>query len=135
MQAPTWTKRFDPGQIKLLLIALAAITILLIGAVLSTTLSSGNDRAATVDRAQGNEVAPLTSNARFLGWNTLPGDPGTYPVTSQQEHRFRDWNVLPGDPGTQPATSLREYRFRDWNVLPGDNTRLVPPDPERGIRH
>lgn len=153
----TWTERFDPGQIKLFLVAIAAIAILLIGVVLSTTMSSGNDQIATIDRARSEAVRP-TSNARFLSWNVLPGDPGTYPVTSQREYRFLDWNILSGDPGTVPvtslqehrfqdwnilpddhgafpATSLQEYRFRDWNTLPGDDTPFIPPAYEHGTRH
>ncbi len=110
MQAPAWTRRLEPGQIKLVLIAAAATGILLLGAVLSTSVMNG-DQAPTVDRAE-SLIARPTPNDRFLGWNILPGDPGTYPATSQQE-----------------------YRFRDWNILPGDDVQFVPPAYERGTRY
>jgi len=155
MQSRTWTKRFEPGQIKLIAVAAAAIATLFAGAVLSTTLQR-DDQAATTSRARVEMVRPAT-NTRFLGWNTLPGDPGTYPVTSLQEYRFLDWNTLPGDRGTAPvaglqahrfldwnilpdttgiasALSLQEHRFHDWNILPGDDAKLIPPAHERGVR-
>ncbi len=135
MQARTWTKRFEPGQIKIILVAAAAITILLIGAVLSGTLSS-SDQAASIDRAQ-NEIARLMSNARFVELNTLPGDPGTHPVTSLQEYRFFDSNILPGNLGTKQATvsGLWEYRFLELNILPDDDLKFVPPSGEPGTRY
>ncbi|MEZ4520778.1 MAG: hypothetical protein R3A46_03885 [Thermomicrobiales bacterium] len=111
MQAPTWTKRLNPGQIRLFFIAITATAILMTGAVLSTTLSGNSNQAATVNHAR-SEVARPTSNARFLGWNILPGDPGTYPVTGP-----------------------RDYRFLERNSLPGDDVRAVPPAHERGTRY
>lgn len=135
MQTRTWAKRFDPGQVKLILIAVSAIAIMLLGTILSTTFLNSGDQAVTTDRTQTSEVARPTSNARFLGWNILPGDPGTYPVTGQRDYRFRDWNILPGDPGTYETTSLQEYLFQGWNILPGDDARFVPPAHERGARY
>ncbi|CAN5760190.1 hypothetical protein BH23CHL2_BH23CHL2_06940 [soil metagenome] len=135
MQARTSTRRFEPGQTKLIIAAGGAIAILLLGAVLSMTQSSG-DQAAIVDRARVDIVRP-TPNTRFLEWNVLPGDPRTYPVTSLTQYRVEEWNVLAGDPGTYPVTSLQEYRFRDWNVLPDHacDVQLDPPAYERGTRH
>lgn len=133
MQTRTWTKRFEPGQIKLITVAAAAIVTLFTGAVLSATLQS-TDQSATTNQARVEMVRPAP-NPRFLDWNVLPGDPRTYPVTSLGEYRFDDWNILPGDTGAAPVTSLQTSRFRDWNVLPGDDAMLVPPAYERGARH
>lgn len=130
MQARTWTRRFEPGQFKLILAALVAIGILLLGAVLATTLSSG-DQAASIDRPRIDLARP-TPNTRFLERNILPGDPGTYPVTSPREYRHR---LFTHPPDSAPATSLQEYRFRDWNILPGDDVPVVPPAHERGDRY
>jgi hypothetical protein len=110
MQARTWTKRFDSGQIRLILIAAFAIAVLLLGALLSEYLKTG-DQTAVTDRTQ-NEIVRATPNTRFVERNILPGDRGTYPVTS-----------------------LREYRFHEWNILPGDDAQFLPPDGERGSRH
>ncbi len=135
MQAPTWNKRLEPGQVKLILVAAAAIAIVLLATILSESLSSDN-QTATTDRAQ-NAQLQATPNARFLERNILPGDRGTYPITSLQEYRFQGWNILPGDPGTTASMlkSQEEYRFLDRNVLPGGDALLLPPDGKRGSRH
>ena len=110
MQAPTWTRRFEPGHVKLILVVAAVTTVLLLSALLATNLSS-DDSTAGIGQTRSAQLSAMP-NTRFLGWN-----------------------ILPGDPGTQPVTSLREYRFRDWNILPGDDAELVPPAGERGTRH
>ena len=135
MQTPTWTKRFEPGQIKLLVIGAVAIAILLLGALLSESLMS-SDQTAISERTQ-NDIVRATPNTRFVERNVLPGAPGTYPVTSLREYRFHDWNILPGDSGAAASAliSQQEYRFLDRNVLPGDDALLLPPDGKRGSRH
>lgn len=135
MQARTWTERFEPGQIKLIVVAIAATGLLVLVAVLSTSPWS-NDQAASTNRAR-TELSQPAPNTRFLERNILPGDPRTYPVTSLGEYRFFEWNSLPGDAGANESAlmSQKEFSFLDRNILPGDDTTLIPPAYERGNRH
>ena len=110
MQTPTWTRHLEPGQIKLMIVAIVTTAILLLGLALSTSLLN-NDQTTSAERAR-IELPRPTPNTRFLEINILPGDPRTYPVTS-----------------------LNEYRFLEWNILPGDYAPLIPPDGARGTRH